>query len=333
MRKADPITLCCRIFLAFKNEYVNEFSMRIAIIGTGGIGGYFGGVMAKAGFDVTFVARGEHLKVMQNDGLTVKSILGDFKLDRVNATDRISELEGVDLIIIGVKAWQVKDAALEIKPIVTANTIVLPLQNGVSAIGDLKEHLNEANLIGGLCRIFSKVEAPGIINHFGVNPSIEFGEINRLKTDRIQRVKDLFDKSGIRSTISADITADLWRKFITNCVSGLLAVTHSTYGELREIKETRAMMCGLFTEIYELSQKIGIRLEVDFVAKTVALIDTYPYHSTSSLTRDIWAGKPSEIEYQNGMVVKLGAKFGVDTPINRFVYHCILPMELKARQK
>jgi 2-dehydropantoate 2-reductase len=143
----------------------------------------------------------------------------------------------------------------------------------------------------------------------------------------------LFDKSGINSKISNDINSDLWKKFISICASGLLAVTKTTYGELRELKETRQMMIDLLTEIYQLSQKIGIQIEHDFLDKTISFIDSFPYDSTGSLTRDVWEGKPSEIDYQNGTVVKLGQKFGIDTPINRFIYNCILPTELKARKK
>ncbi len=143
----------------------------------------------------------------------------------------------------------------------------------------------------------------------------------------------MFDKAGISSEISEDITADLWKKFIGICVSGLLAVTKTTYGELRELKETRQLMIELLNEIYLLSQKTGIKIEPGFVEKTISVIDSYPYGSTSSLTRDVWEGRPSEIEYQNGAVVRLGEKFGVDTPVNRFVYNSILPMEMKARKK
>ena len=113
----------------------------------------------------------------------------------------------------------------------------------------------------------------------------------------------------------------------------MLAITKTTYGELRALKQTRKMMVDLLKEIYKLSQKAGAKIESDFVDKTISLIDTYPYNSTSSLTRDVWEGKPSEIDYQNGTVVRLGHKYGVETPVNKFVYNCILPMELKARSK
>jgi len=307
--------------------------MKIAVIGTGGVGGYFGGKIARAGFDVTFLARGEQLKAMKSNGLTVKSILGDFHIDPVKATGHLSNIGESDLVILAVKAWQIKEISAELKTIMHENSVILPLQNGVLAVEELKELINRKNIISGLCRIISKIESPGVINHFGVTPTVLFGEIDNSKTTRIQKIKEIFDASGIHSEIPDDINSELWKKFIAICVSGLLAVTKTTYGELRKLKETRQMMTDLLNEIYHLSQKMGIRIEPGFVDKSVSFIDTFPYDSTSSLTRDVWEGKPSEIEYQNGTVVRLGQKYGIDTPINRFVYNCILPMEIKAREK
>ena len=307
--------------------------MKIAIIGTGGVGGYFGGKLAKAGYDVTFLARGEHLKAIQQNGLTVKSIKGDFKVDSVKATDRIDTIGLVDLLILGVKAWQVKDISYVLKTIIHKDTVVLPLQNGVLAVDELKESIKKENIIGGLCRIISKIDSPGVINHFGIEPTIVFGELDNSKTERLYKIKTVFDSAGIKAVISDDIIADLWKKFIAICVSGLLAVTKTTYGELRDLKETRQLMIELLSEIYNLSQKIGVKIESDFLDKTVSFIDSFPYDSTSSLARDVWEGKPSEIEYQNGTVVKLALKYGIDIPVNRFVYNCILPMDLKARKR
>lgn len=307
--------------------------MRTAIIGTGGVGGYFGGQLARAGHDVTFLARGEHLKAIRKNGLTVKSIYGDFTLNPVKATDIIQTIEEVDLIILALKAWQVNAIVNDLKALAGRNAMVLPLQNGVSVADELKEDPGPDNVLGGLCRIISKVESPGVINHSGIEPVIVFGEFDGRESDRAKKVKEAFDGAGIRSRISGDITADLWKKFIPICVSGLLAVTRTTYGELRELKETRQRMIELLDEGFRLSQRIGVRIEPDFVEKAVAFIDTFPYGSTSSLTRDILEGKPSELEYQNGTVVKLGERFNVDTPVNRFIYHSLLPMERKARKR
>jgi len=305
--------------------------MKIAIIGTGGVGGYFGAKLAQTGNEVTFLARGEHLKAIQKNGLTVKSILGDFRVENIKATDKISNIEKPDLVIISVKAWQVKGIGEELKPILKSDTTIIPLQNGVLAADELMENIDRKHILGGLCRIISKIEAPGVINHFGVTPTIVFGELDKSKTERLARIQNVFNAAGIELRISDDIEADIWKKFISICVSGLLAVSNTTYGELRELKETRNLMVELINEVYILSKKIGVNIEEGFVDKTVSFIDSYPSDSTSSLTRDVWERKPSEIEYQNGTVVRLGEKYGVATPINRFVYSCILPSELKAR--
>jgi 2-dehydropantoate 2-reductase len=305
--------------------------MKIAIIGSGGVGGYFGAKLVKAGFDVTFLARGEQLKAISGKGLTIKSILGDFSVENLKATDRITEIVNPDLIIIGVKAWQIKEIREDLTRILHPDTIILPLQNGVLAATELSETIDKQKILGGLCRIFCKIESPGVINHSAVVPTIFFGEPDKSKTERLFKVQKILKTAEIASKISDDIEADLWKKFISICTSGLLAVTKTTYGELRTLKETRQLMIDLLTETYLLSQKIGINIEADFVEKSVSFIDTYPYDTTSSLTRDVWENRPSEIEYQNGTVVRLGEKYGVDTPVNRFVYYSILPGELRAR--
>lgn len=305
--------------------------MKITIIGAGGVGGFFGAKLLQAGHDVSFIARGEHLAAMQKNGLTVKSILGDFHVNGFMATDKIQEIGQSDLIILGVKAWQIKAVRDELKSLMHQDTAILPLQNGVLAADELRESIDKPHILGGLCRIISKIESPGVIHHFGITPTIVFGELDQSNSNRVQSIKELFDDSGIDSRISFDIQSDLWKKFISICVSGLLAATRTTYGELRELHETRQMMIGLLKEIEAVAQRIGVRMEADFVDKAVSYIDLLPYHSTASLTRDVWEGKPSEIEYQNGTVVRLGEQVGLDTPINRFVYHCILPMEIKAR--
>ena len=305
--------------------------MKIAVIGAGGVGGYFGAKLAQAGYDVTLVARGEHHNAIKSNGLVVKSILGNFTVKNINVTNSISNLNAPDLVILGVKAWQVAEVAKELSAVVTPSTTVLPLQNGVLAAEELSQHINPSNVIGGLCRIISKIDAPGVINHFGIKPAIVFGETNGSITPRIARIKEVFDKADIDSKASTDITADLWMKFISICVSGLLAVSKTNYGVLTTTPETRELMIELLTEVYNLSQKMEVNIPESFLGKTIAFIDSYPPESTSSLTRDVWEGKPSEIEYQNGTVVKLGQKHGVPTPVNRFVYNCILPMEKRAR--
>lgn len=307
--------------------------MKIAVVGAGGVGGYFGGKIAASGFDVTFVARGEHLKAMREKGLKVYSILGDFDVPRARATDDPGSIGKVDLVILGVKAWQVQEAAPRMKALVGDQTTILPLQNGIMAAEELGGVFPAKNVVGGLCRIISRIESPGVIRHSGLEPFIAFGELDRRKTERTAAMKEVFVAAGIAACVAEDIHAELWGKLMAICVSGLLAVTRSPYGRVREIPETRALMCELLGEIQAVASKAGQVLDPDIVEKTIALIDSYPHDSNSSLTRDVMEGRPSEIEYQNGTVVRWGRRYGVDVPVNRFIYHCILPMESEARAK
>jgi 2-dehydropantoate 2-reductase len=307
--------------------------MKIAIIGTGGVGGYFGGRLANAGNEVTFIARGEHADAIRKNGLVVKSINGDFVIIPAKVSGNIGNVEAPDLIILGIKAWQVQEVAREIKTIIGENTTVLPLQNGVMSPGELKDILGEKHVVGGLCRIFSKIDAPGVINHYGVDPEIVFGELNNEKTGRVLELQQTFVKSGFKATIPESIQTELWRKLILIGSGSLLALTRSSYGSVRENQETRILMQNLLNEIYQVGKKSGVRLEDDTIEKIMKYIDSYPYDSNTSLARDIWAEKPSEIEYQSGSVSILGEKLGVPTPVNTFVYHCLLPMEKRAREK
>jgi 2-dehydropantoate 2-reductase len=304
---------------------------KIAIIGTGGVGGYFGGLIADAGHDVTFVARGEHLEAIRRNGLTVHGLARDFTVFPACAVDDIKKIPKPDLVILGVKAWQVKGVARELESVIHDQTMVLPLQNGILAVEEIAGELGEDHVIGGLCKIISKIKSPGVIRHLGVEPLIVLGETDNTLSPRVLQVKELFDNAGIHCRVTENILGELWGKFIAICVSALLAVTRSTYGEVRALEETRQLMHDLLTEIYTLSVKMGIPLEENIVEKTMTIIDTYPHDSTSSLTRDVWEGRPSEIEYQNGSVVNLGKKYNVETPVNRFIYRCILPMEHRAK--
>lgn len=306
--------------------------MKIVVIGTGGVGGYFGARLALTGNRVLFMARGEHLKAIEQNGLLIKSVKGDLTIKPAMCSDDYSVVEVADIVLVCTKAWQVEGVAKEIAPYLKPETMVVPLQNGVLAADDLAKHIPKGNIVGGSCRIFSKIEAPGIINHMGSDPTIIFGEFNGEQSERTAYLDYIFRTTGLTYKWSTDIKADLWKKFIMICSSALIAVTKTTYGELRSIPETRQLMLELYQEIYAVSQAEGINLPDDIVERTMNAVDKFPADSTSSLTRDVWEGKPSEIEHQNGTVVKLGEKHGIPTPVNRFVYHAILPMEMKARK-
>lgn len=305
--------------------------MKIAIVGAGGVGGYFGGKLAAAGYDVTFIARGAHLKAIRERGLLVKSVHGDFLVNPAKATDSFSEVGVVDVVFICLKAWQVKPIANELKPLLGSSTVVIPLQNGIMATDELREELGAQHVVRGLCRIFSKKEDEGVISHFGIEPTVIFGEDSNVSTDRVLRIKEAFDRAGVKAVIPKDIEAEAWKKFLFICSSGLLAVARSPYGAVREIPHTRRMLQELFEEIYRVARAKGVNLRPDIVASTMSMVDAFDYDTTSSLTRDVMEGRPSEIDYQNGTVVRIGEMLGIPTPVNSFVYGCIQPMERRAR--
>ena len=306
--------------------------MRIAIFGTGGVGGYFGGRLAQAGEDVTFIARGEHLRAIQTNGLRVESLSGDFTIDTAKATDNVSEIGEVDLVIVGVKAWQVTDAARSMKPMVGQGTTVLPLQNGVDAVGELSAELGPDRLIGGLCKIVSFVVGPGHIRHAGFVPSVVIGELDNRRTDRVLRIEGVFNHAGIDMTIAADIQVALWMKFLfIASFSGVGAIANAPAGVLRTDSQLRLQMLRAMEEIYALAHARGIKLPENAVETVMAGVNALPEDATSSMQRDIAAGKPSELESQNGAVVRMARESSFDVPTHELIYEKLKPLEQKAR--
>ena len=298
--------------------------MRIVVYGTGGVGGYFGGRLAQAGEDVTFIARGEHLRAIRANGLRVDGPNGDFVIDPARATDNVNETGETDLVILGVKAWQVPDAARAIKHVIGPTTTVLPLQNGVDAVPQLVAELGSANVVGGLCRIVSYVVEPGQIRHAGFAPTIIIGELDNQRTERITKIEEVFKHAGLDTTIAADIQVALWTKFLfIASFSGVGALADAPAGVLRSDPKRRAQMLSAMEEIYSLAHARGVKLPADSVEKVMAAVDNLPEDATSSMQRDIAAGKPSELEAQNGAVVRMARESGVDVPTHTLIYQTL----------
>ena len=302
--------------------------MRITVFGTGGVGGYFGGRLARAGEDVTFIARGEHLRAIRTTGLRVDSRDSDFVIYPARATDDVSEVGETDLVILGVKAWQAPEAARAIKPIVGANTTVLPLQNGVEAVPQLVDELGRDNVVGGLCRIVSFVVEPGHIRHAGFTPSIIIGELDNQRTDRIVNIEQVFKRAGLEITIAADIQVALWMKFLfIASFSGVGAMANAPAGVIRSDPNWRTQILKAMEEIYTLAHARGINLPPDSIGTVMRAVDALPEDATSSMQRDIAAGKPSELEAQNGAVVRMAHEIGVDVPTHTLIYETLKPLE------
>jgi len=307
--------------------------MRITVFGTGGVGGYFGGRLARAGEKVTFIARGEHLQAIRTTGLRVDSRDGDFVIYPARATDDVSEVGETDLVILGVKAWQVPEAARAIKPIVGPSTTVLPLQNGVEAVPQLVDVLGPDNVIGGLCRIVSFVVEPGHIRHAGFTPSIIIGELENQRTDRIVNVEQVFRRAGLEITIAADIQVALWMKFLfIASFSGVGAMANAPAGVIRSDPSWRLQILKAMDEIYALAHARGINLPVNSIDTVMAAVDALPEDASSSMQRDIAAGKPSELDAQNGAVIRMAQKIGVNVPTHTLIYEILKPLEDKARR-
>ena len=285
-----------------------------------------------------FIARGDHLKAIHQSGLRVDSPKGDFHITPAQATDDPRTAGIVDCVLVGVKAWQVSEAAAAMKPMVGEQTVVLPLQNGVEAPKELAAVLGAEHVLGGLSKISAQILGPGHIRHMGMEPVIAFGDIGEWGSppafiaEQVERLRDNFSRAGVRAETPADIQAAMWEKFLfIAAISGVGSVTRSPVGEVRSLAGSRRMLEQVMEEIYAVALAKGLRLGEDAVTRTMTFVDGLPESSVPSMQRDILNGKPSELEYQNGAVVRMGQESGVPTPVNAFIYSSLLPQERRAR--
>jgi 2-dehydropantoate 2-reductase len=307
--------------------------MRIGIYGTGGAGGHFGARLAKAGEDVVFIARGPHLEAIRRDGLVVETDTGEIRVHPAAATEDPAQAGPVEVVLLGVKTWQVEEAAKRMGPMLGPGTFVVPLQNGVDAAGQLAGVLGKERVVAGLCATFSWVAAPGRIRSLGQVHSVRFGELDRRPSARTARLLSAFEHAGIRATIPPDILVSLWEKLLVVVpFGGVGAVTRVPIGILRTLPETRSLLVRAMEEIRSVGRARGVALPDDAVEKGMAFLDGLDPTGTTSLQRDITEGRPSELEAWNGAVVRLGRDAGVPTPTHEFLYASLLPLERRARE-
>lgn len=306
--------------------------MRFAVIGVGGVGGYFGGRLAHAGEDVVFIARGEQLAALKNSGLRVDSINGDFAVRAVNATNDPSKAGTVDVIILGVKAWQVTEASKSALPMAGPNTYILPLQNGVEATDEAAAVFGSERVLAGLCRISSFIAGPGHIKHTALEGMIAFNERNGQSSARVEELRKTLEGAGIKVDVPSNIDAALWTKFLFIApLGGVGAVARAPIGITRQLPQTRELLLGALVEIQSVARARGVALSETAAHDMLATLDQLPSEAASSMHRDIVAGRPSELEYQNGAVVRIGRQCDVATPVNEFLYSSLLPQEMRAR--
>ena len=306
--------------------------MRVAVFGPGGVGAYFGGRLAEVGNEVAFVARGAHLDAIRANGLRIDSVLGDMLVKPTAASASAADIGPVDAVLLGVKTWQVADVAPALKPLLGRDTFVVPLQNGVETPDLLAAALGAEHVCGGVCGGFCFIVGPGHIRHIGGVTFIKFGELDGRKSERVERLREEFAAAKVDVAVPDDIRVALWEKLMLVVpFGGVGGVARAPIGVIMKTPETRALIEAGMREIAAVALAQGIRLPADTVPRTLALLDGTTPTGTSSLQRDIVAGKRSELDAWTGAVVRLGAKLGVATPVHSFLYAALLPLERRAR--
>lgn len=291
--------------------------MRVAVIGTGGIGGYFGGRLAAAGHDVTFVARGAHLAAIVERGLVVESVNGDFTVSPAVATDSLTGIGKVDLVLLAVKTWQVEHVLEALRPLVGRDTAIMTTQNGVEVPHQVAAVHGQASVLPGVAKIFASIEAPGRIRHIGGPASLSFAEWDNSVSGRVRDIREALASAGVTVIVPDDIWVDLWSKFLFVVPFGMLgAATDSDLGSIRSDAGTRSLLIEAMREIEDVARAHGVDLPEGIVQGTLRFVDDQPEGGRSSLQRDLLGGRPHELDAWVGAVTRLGADVGVATPVH-----------------
>jgi 2-dehydropantoate 2-reductase len=307
--------------------------VRIVIFGTGGAGGYLGARLAEAGEDVVFIARGDHLKAIRERGLRLESIAGDVLVHPANATDEPAHVGPVDAVVVATKSWDLPAAAEAMRPLVGPGTVVVPVLNGVEAPGNLAGVLGPDPVLGGLAGMVAFIAGPGHVRHAGAEPWVAFGELDGRVTDRVRRLEEAFRRCrSLKVDIPPDINVAMWEKFLfITATGGVGAVTRAPFGVFRAIPETRRILESAMREVAAVARGRGVEVAEHAVTRAMELMDGLEPFGTSSMQRDIMAGRRSELDAWNGAVVRLGREAGVETPTHAFIYATLLPRERRAR--
>ena len=298
--------------------------MRIAVMGAGGIGGYFGGLLARAGNEVTLIARGDHLEAIHTHGLQVRGHREDFSV-RVDATDEPQRVGPVEMVILSVKTYQNAAAIPALAPLMGENTSVLTLQNGVESYEELSQAVGRERVLPGAAYIETQIESPGVIRQRGDVVRIVFGEIGGRQTARSQRILETFLAAHIPTELSDDVVKGLWTKFLfISTLAGVTSAARASVSQLLGHTEAREMILAAMREVEAVGRARGVQLDQDVVDKTMEYIETSARDLHASMHTDLELGRPLELEALNGAVVRIGRHTGVPTPVNSFLYSVLV---------
>ncbi|MGD2185981.1 MAG: 2-dehydropantoate 2-reductase [Desulfobacterales bacterium] len=300
--------------------------MRIAVMGTGGTGGYFGGLLARAGEEVTFIARGAHLEAIQKNGLAIKSVLaGDFTIS-AKATDNPNDIGPVDCVLFCVKAYDNAVAAEQIRPLIGPETVVLSVQNGIDNEEQIGNVVGPEHVVGCASYVSSTIESPGVIAQTGGPGKIVFGEMQGGTSPRTETLQSTLQNSGIATELHSDIQAALWQKFLGICgVNGVTALTRLPMGEILACEETRNLMRGTMEEVEAIGRAMGAELPDGCVDQSMDFFSSLEPSIRGSMYYDLAAGRRLELDVLNGTVVRLGSEHGIPTPTNFAIYAALKP--------
>src|SRR5580698_1713861 len=291
--------------------------MKIAVLGAGGVGGYFGAKLATAGHDVTFVARGKHLDAMRRNGLRVVSPLGDITVQAPKAVDDVAKLDEVDLVLMAVKLWDTERAAESLKSVVAKDTAVLSFQNGVHKDEILARYLPKESILGGVCYIAAVISEPGVVTHSGSMQKLTFGEYDGRRSERVETFHAACQDAGITAEISNDIRRAIWEKFVFLVgLSGTTASIRKEIGPIGDNPRTRAFLFDVMREAVAVGRAKGVDLPPDFAEDRLAFCDTIPATMTSSMHHDLGRGNRLELPWLSGGVAGFGHELGIPTPKN-----------------
>ncbi len=300
--------------------------MKIAVVGAGGVGGYFGGLLAAAGHNVSFISRGEHLRALKERGLQIKSPHGDLTVSDAISTDSPKEIGQVDYVIVAVKSYHLNEAAKILSPLIGPNTTVVPLLNGVDAHDVLAKDIGKDQIVGGLCALISMIESPGVIRQTSQVRKIVIGELDMSKTERVEKLVNALTEVGVQASQSTNIFSEIWTKFtFIASFGGLTSLSHANAGEILMLEGARKIFIEAMREVENLAVANGVNLEDSAVEKGETFAHNLEPASTSSMQRDVSEGKLFELEAFSGKIVRLGQELSVETPIHRSIYWLLLP--------
>jgi 2-dehydropantoate 2-reductase len=294
--------------------------MKICIIGSGGVGGYFGGRLAAAGNEVAFLARGPHLAALRANGLRIESALGQIHVHPLHATDDLAALGPSDLVIIAVKLWSTARAIEAAASVMGDGSAIVSFQNGVEAVALLSRRFGRERVLGGLAQISAVIESPGVIRHNGTLQRLVFGELDGRRTPRIDAFLSACLEAGIDAHVSEDIERAIWEKFVFLVgLSAMTTLTRCPIGPIRENPITRALLLQVMTEAAALGRARGIALPDDCAARQLGFMDGLPRDMVASMLGDLRRGNPLELEWLSGTVASAAAELGLSAPANSFV--------------